>query len=258
MIENVSVIIPAFEDVAGVMRAINSLHQTATTSDFDIHVQDDSRKTIMAGVIPLSLASYDWNPEQLGFGGNCNKAAEQAQGEIFFFVNQDVYAMPTFSDAWDDILTAFFHDRGDCIVGIKLLSPDTTVQHAGVLLDGKGQPTHRGYGWQHHRHARLNCVEKMTAVTGAALATTRSVWTQLDGFDPIFEHSYFEDIDFCLRAAEAGYDTYYLPSIEMFHMAGSSGGNPLFIKNAIRFKERWIDSGRRQPDMTEVREAFWL
>ena len=46
---------------------------------------------------------------------------------------------------------------------------------------------------------------------GAFLMIRRSVWEELGGFDEGFYPLWFEDVDFCRRAAELGYRIYYEP-----------------------------------------------
>jgi GT2 family glycosyltransferase len=48
---------------------------------------------------------------------------------------------------------------------------------------------------------------------GAFLMTRRDVWDQLGGFDQDFHPVWFEDVDFCRRAAEAGYRIQYVPRV---------------------------------------------
>lgn len=47
---------------------------------------------------------------------------------------------------------------------------------------------------------------------GAFLMVRRAVWEELGGFDEGFHPLWFEDVDFCLRAAGKGYLSYYVPS----------------------------------------------
>ena len=94
-------------------------------------------------------------------------------------------------------------------------------------------------------------------VTGAFYAVRRSVWEVLGGFDPVYIGGYFEDVDFCLKAAESGYQTWYQPFTTLFHQVGSTGGNPHFMHNAQIFRQRWVDTGKVKPDVSTRRVNFW-
>jgi GT2 family glycosyltransferase len=57
---------------------------------------------------------------------------------------------------------------------------------------------------------------------GAFLMTRRDVWEQLGGLDEDFHPIWFEDVDFCRRAALAGVPIQYLASVKATHLGGQS------------------------------------
>jgi len=59
---------------------------------------------------------------------------------------------------------------------------------------------------------------------GAFLMLRRDVWENLGGFDEQFYPVWFEDVDFCRRALDAGYQIQYEPAAVAFHEGGHSVG----------------------------------
>jgi N-acetylglucosaminyl-diphospho-decaprenol L-rhamnosyltransferase len=57
---------------------------------------------------------------------------------------------------------------------------------------------------------------------GAFLMTRRDVWQRLGGFDESFQPVWFEDVDYCCRALDAGYRIEYVPSVLASHTGGHS------------------------------------
>jgi GT2 family glycosyltransferase len=57
---------------------------------------------------------------------------------------------------------------------------------------------------------------------GAFLMVRRAVWQELGGFDEAFFPLWFEDVDFCRRAANRGYQLYYVPEAVARHRGGHS------------------------------------
>ena len=133
-----------------------------------------------------------------------NMAAARSDAPLLLFLNNDTEAE---TDGWDDLLRDRLTDRRTGVVGARLLYPDRSIQHAGVILgmDGVG-PMHEGVAsdpsvgagpadrW---RRSRLTA-----AVTGAWLGMRREVFERVGGFDERLAIA-FNDIDLCLRARAA-------------------------------------------------------
>jgi GT2 family glycosyltransferase len=59
----------------------------------------------------------------------------------------------------------------------------------------------------------------------------KSVWDQLSGFDEDFRPAWFEDVDFCRRAVDRGFQLLWFPEWEAIHRGGIS----LDVMNYPRF-----------------------
>lgn len=57
---------------------------------------------------------------------------------------------------------------------------------------------------------------------GAFLMFRRDVWEKLGGFNESFWPIWFEDVDFCYRAAAAGRNPWYIPQVSASHLGGHS------------------------------------
>ena len=73
---------------------------------------------------------------------------------------------------------------------------------------------------------------------GAFLVIRRDVWEHLEGFDENFHPVWFEDVDFCRRAVQAGYRIEYVPEV----CAGHSGGHSVKKLPAAHMQVYWYDS----------------
>ena len=82
-------------------------------------------------------------------------------------------------------------------------------------------------------------IRNYSAVTGACLATRKSVVAQIGGFDESFAVD-FNDTDLCLRMIEAGYRIVYTPYCQLFHFEGASAQrSKQNIDEHRRFVARW-------------------
>lgn len=252
---NLTVVIPAYNNLADVMCCLNSL-QAFQQGPVEYVVQDDASPDVnLLATVPASVGRVQRNSVNLGFAGNCNAGAARAHGDVLFFVNQDVYAVHQWSIGWNQALVRLFDRSYVGIVGARLLFPNGSVQNAGGEFDAKHQPTHRCLGWSNPHHPEVSTPRAVGWTTGAALAIRKDLFEQVGGFDTAYRGGYFEDTDLCMKVRRVGYDIWYDPRCTLIHQVGQSGGNPAFARNASLFRERWYDD--ITPDIHVVKEMFW-
>ncbi len=142
--------------------------------------------------------------DNVGFAAACNRAAEQASGDVLIFLNPDV----TLSAGAIQALAARVSD-GSRIAGPALVvGEENSIEYGGVL-DLTGMP--RG----------LAKPAKPLYVPGCALAISRSAFHSLDGMDERF-FLFSEDVELCWRALVAGLDVEVLPDHFARHLGGGS------------------------------------
>ncbi len=85
----------------------------------------------------------------------------------------------------------------------------------------------------------------MEWVSGASMILRRTMLGQIGLLDEGL-YTYFDDIDLCLRARRAGWETWYVPESRVVHLEGASTG---------------ISAGRRKrlpPYLFQARRRFFL
>jgi N-acetylglucosaminyl-diphospho-decaprenol L-rhamnosyltransferase len=96
----------------------------------------------------------------------------------------------------------------------------------GLIFEGLGinwmwrnNPVNRRY---RYADRDLNDAGPVEQPAGAFLMIRRDVWEKLGGFDEGFYPIWFEDVDFCRRALDAGYGIQYVPMVKASHEGGHS------------------------------------
>jgi hypothetical protein len=131
------------------------------------------------------------------------------------------------------------------VVGSKLVYPDRTIQHAGVVICQDGYPRHL-YAGLAEDHPAVNGSRRFQIVTAACMLVRRDVLLQTSGFDPAFRNG-FEDVDFCLRLGQRGHEIHYCAESVVVHLESASPGRfKCNRENVALYRERW--AGRVQPD----------
>ena len=120
-------------------------------------------------------------------------------------------------------------------VGARLLFPNDTIQHAGVIVAGnvfgRGvfSPFHCSYGVPANDPS-VTTRREYQIVTGACMVTPRALYRELGGLDEIYWNGY-EDVDYCLKVRERGLKVVYEPRATLYHFESQSG--------AQRFRKVW-------------------
>jgi GT2 family glycosyltransferase len=126
-------------------------------------------------------------------------------------------------------------------VGARLLYPDGTIQHAGVIVGVGWGATHIQQGLSGDKPGYLSLTtvtRNFSAVTAACLMTRRSVFEEVGGFDGNLPIA-FNDIDYCLRLRQLGLFVVYTPLAEMTHYESKSRGHSDDAKEIPFFRKRW-------------------
>jgi O-antigen biosynthesis protein len=256
-VPRLSVVIPAYDDLKGVLMCINSLRAMQVT-DVEWLVQDDASPNVnLMACIPFGYASVERNEQNVGFAANSNRGAARATGDVLLFCNQDIQAAYGWSDGWDAALLSAFADPTVGAVGARLLFPNGGVQSVGGVFDALCQPVHRALGWANVHAPEIATPQEIAWSTGAALAVRRDVWQAVGGFDSVYGRGYFEDVELCLRVRELGFKVWYEPRCTLIHAPGSTGGNPRFVDNARTFRDRWVTSGKVKAGTLVPTFRYW-
>jgi GT2 family glycosyltransferase len=171
-----------------------------------------------------------------GFAATCNDGAAAASGEYLVFLNNDTIPQPGWLDAL--VRYADAHPRA-AAVGSKLLFPNNTIQHAGVVICKDRGPRHI-YATLPGNHPPANRSRRFQVVTGACVLMRRAAFDHVGGFDTAFRNG-FEDVDLCLRLGEKGYEIHYCHESVLYHLESVSreGRTEEDLRNFHLYRSRW-------------------
>ena len=190
------------------------------------------------------------NERNEGFARANNQGAAVARGRYLLFMNNDMEVKP----GWlEPMVRTAQQDERVGAVGAKLLFPDGTIQHAGVVIveDRKnGDPllaTHNFYKEAGDK-PQANRPMVYQALTAACLLVPAELFSRVGGFDTGFWNGY-EDVDLCFRIQQQGYLLVYQPQSEIIHYESQSGGQrwTKVKENIQRLHQKWL--GKITPDL---------
>jgi O-antigen biosynthesis protein len=153
-----------------------------------------------------------------------NRAVALTQAPLLVFANDDMLML---SDGWDRRLRGLLERPEIGTVGARLIYPDDTLQHAGIVLGWEGNDVHDGryepltspgpaYRW--------HVTRSVSAVTGAFLATRREIFEAIGGFDEAVFPVAYGDVDFALKLRDRGLKVLWTPTITLRHYESKTRG----------------------------------
>jgi len=186
-------------------------------------------------------------PGAFNYAAFNNEAVEEADGDVIALLNNDIEAIET---GWLSVMVAQALRPDIGAVGAKLLYPDNTIQHGGVLLGIGGVAGHahkympaEADGYQR----RLQLSHNLSAVTAAALVIEKRKFTDVGGFNSKEFAVNYNDVDLCLRLMEAGYRNLFCPEATLVHHESKSRGLPIegqpsyqqWQRERLAMQQRW-------------------
>lgn len=172
------------------------------------------------------------NGRNLGFSGGVNvgiRAALERGAHAVLLVNSDVILPPDCVDRLERGLTDASASCGIVGPAIASRSAPAVTASLGMFYDAAtGRMRHYGFGDPMRRHGRgdfgtLNATSCVDGVSACAMLIARKVFDAIGLFDEDYFFS-FEDLDFCLRARRAGFETRLVENATAYHEGGQSIG----------------------------------
>jgi GT2 family glycosyltransferase len=191
-----------------------------------------------------------------GFLASANSGAEAAEGEVLVFLNNDTVLLP----GWLEPLMRVLVDRPEAgAVGGRLLYPDGRLQEAGGLVFADGSAWKLGYGDTDAAAPLYSYQREVDYCSGCLLATPRSLFLELGGFDKRYAPGFYEDTDYCFSVRDRGLRVYYEPQSCVVHVEGATAGTDLDsgpkryqVVNQQKFARKWKRALTEQPERPEV------
>ena len=174
-----------------------------------------------------------------------NLGRKNVSGEYLVLLNNDTEVI---SEDWLEGLVEQAQREEMGVIGCKLLYPNNTIQHAGVIMGLGGAAGHVFVG--EHRDGPgyfnyINLLNNYSALTAACFMIRTAVFDKVNGFDEKYQIEY-NDVDFCLRVLEAGYRNVYVPHVELYHHESISRGHPHLTKASLERHKRELGQLRKQ------------
>lgn len=257
----VTIIIPSRNQPKLLHACLDSLDRTVNWQHVQLIVVDDGSDEDEAVALLTSIESRPdrpWRVLRPGRGADnrfnysrlVNAGTSAADTPLVLHLNNDIEALES---GWLEDMVGWATVPGVGVVGARLIHRDETLNHAGIWVGPNGGLAHGifvglpkdDFGYLFLPHA----ARATTAVTGACLLTRKDLYEQLNGFDEQDFQVAYNDVDYCLRALQAGQRTVYTPQATLVHLGSATRGISYTEREHLAFVQKY--PGFRDPHFSE-------
>jgi GT2 family glycosyltransferase len=238
----ISILIPNRDHIKDLERCVLSLYEVSEYTNFEIIIIENGSvdkktfnyyKSLTEKYENVKIIIWKGNKE-FNYSALNNFGVKYAIGEYLLFLNNDTEIINK-NCISEMISNAVREEVG--AVGAKLLYPDGSIQHAGVILGLGGIA---GHAFREYRHnakgyfSRIFCKQNYSAVTAACLLMSKELFNEIGGFDENLKVA-FNDVDLCMKIRSLGKLIVYTPYAELYHFESKSRGKEDTEEKQSRF-----------------------
>jgi len=249
-------VIVHYNSSADLERCLESMVAYAPAADHQVIIVDNASQDAGLESVHQRYPQFQWifSKENLGYSKGCNLGMTQVEAEYYLVLNPDIVVQP---GALDRLLE--FADRTPRagMVGPQLLNEDLSVQEncrrfytfKTLLLRrtilGRIFPNSETVHLHLMRDFDHKSVRPVDWVLGGCILVRRSAMLRTGPMDERF-FLYFEDVDWCYRMWQAGFEVVYTPDSRFIHRHRRESAQGKFnrtfwlhLGSLISFYEKW-------------------
>ncbi len=232
----IDIIIVSYNAKKNIKRCVNSIRKHTRDCPYRLTIVDNNSTD---GTVELlktlgSDIKIIINKENLGFSGGANTAIKSTSGAYMALVDDDAEVTPH----WLKKLHKKIRESPDIgIVGCKIVFPNNLIFCAEIGVS-TGCPTSVGYG--EADRGQRDYIKEVESVNGACWIMRREVFKKVGFYDTQFFPCQYEDLDYCLRARQAGFKVIYDGQVPIIHHhLFRDGGIRTNFSNHKKFMTKW-------------------
>ncbi|MCZ8512547.1 glycosyltransferase family 2 protein [Paenibacillus filicis] len=230
---DLSIIIINYNTCELTLNCLKSVFESETSYSYEVILVDNASKDASIEKIPKQYPAVRFlaNKDNLGYSKANNQGIMMAEGRYVLLLNSDTIIQP------DSIQTMIhFMDSNPNVgaAGCKIVLPDGSLDKAcrrGFPTPSASFYYASGIARRFPKNPRFNQYQlthldpdqdyPVDCLVGAFMMVRKAAIDQAGLLDEEF-FMYGEDIDWCYRIKQAGWDIYYYPKTQIIHYKGAS------------------------------------
>ena len=249
----VSIIIPNKDYVSTLKTCLKSITELTTYKNYEIIIVENNSTEKSTFRYYKKIEQNEkikviYFPEkEFNYSKIINFGVKHSKGDYIIQLNNDTKII---TPNWIEEMLGFAQRKDVGAVGVRLIYPDKSIQHVGIIIGMGGIAGHVFKGLPNKVNAYFakdTLIQNLSAVTAACIMNPRYIYDEVGFMDEKFKVA-FNDVDFCLKIREKGKLIVMNPFVQLFHYESKSRGyedtpekKARFNSEIERFKEKWPD-----------------
>ncbi len=239
---SISIIIPTRDHAEDTRKCLESIFSKTNYKNYEVVLVDnDSTEKELFDLIKEYKKKYkNFRVVEAKMPFNYSKinniAVKTCKSDYIVLLNNDTLLI---TKDWLKTMVGYAMQKHIGTVGVKLLYPDDTIQHAGVVLGVGGIANHAFLNSERHDlglYGRIALPHNYSANTGACFMVSRKKYNEVGGLEEDLMVAY-NDIDFNLKLLTKGYYNIYIPQVELYHYESKTRGLDTTTEKYKKFLE---------------------
>lgn len=240
----VSIIIPTKDHADYLEKCLTSIYEKTTYKNYEIIVIDNNsmQKETFELFEKYKKKYQNFKTKRIECEFNYsylnNEGVKISKGNYILLLNNDIEVI---SPNWLEVMLGYAEQQHVGAVGVKLLFPDNTMQHAGVIMGKGGLVGHIHYAKPKNyasNQYELLIPYNYSVCTAACLLINKKKYEEIGGLEEKLKVNY-NDVDFNLKLIDKGYYNVFLPNICLYHYESKSRGLDTSVEKQKRFEQEW-------------------
>lgn len=240
-----SIIIISWKVKALLQQCLSSIYAQNFIFPFEVIVVDNNSQDGTVAMVKTDFPKVNLTalPKNLGFAAANNLGIKQASGQFILLLNPDTKLIDS---SLQKALNKMQTNPKIGILGCQLLNGDQSLQPSirrfpvfsdHFLMMFK---LHHLFPLKKYLAMDFNYEDEaeVDQVMGACMLISKETINQIGELDAKY-YIWFEEVDYCLRAKQAGYQIIYFPQTQVIHYGSGS------FKQVAGLKQQWLFSKSR-------------
>ena len=205
----ISIIIPVRDLPSLTNACLNLIERNTITSEYEIIIVDNGSEVPFNVRTRQEQVSVIRNETNLGFPAAVNQGIKAATGDIICLLNNDVVV----TDPWLERL-CYHLDHADIVGPLTNFSCGLQARSIPYVYNNYEelvQVANKIYNTQGWNNTKVNWL------SGFCLLIKREVIDEIGMLDEVFYPGNYENLDFCMRAKEAGFSIVIADDVFVHH-----------------------------------------